>query len=290
LTSLLGESVFYEEFIDQPFNTLLKMKQIFSFTGLLIMAILGMALAIPADVLFSAAEPGVVMATMAVLTSPQRANYNRFNNHLFDAGLVAAGSTPLITQKDLRLEVALSAQKSSYRLDTREGNSNVDGPLEIKLNQNDIFMVTAIGVALRKVNGDVHKPLQTFPDPKYFAGAGEAQALEAIYNGTMSVTTDSLKRVDEMALHHCRFVPGVQNDTTDNILPGYGPTLEERGYFTINPNIILDGSKSNIIDVILGAGSLAAIAGPGPDVNHLVVLLHGFLFSGQVAGPEGCLV
>lgn len=261
------------------------MKNLIKFGGLAVLALMAVWAAF--GFTFDSDQVMALAAGPLVSTDPMRAAYGRFVQYLENMGKVTSGGAPIITQTDLRLEAKIESSKNNYTLDLKEGTSSTDRPLENKLNNNDIFMVTAIGIGIYKTNDTVYEPLFTFPDLNYFSAAGEAAALESIYNGKLSLTTDSLKRIKNLLLHHMRFVPPTQYDGTDKIMPGYGAMIEERGYLRTNPNIIIDGSKTNTLEVAIGSGDHSAIEGAAGKDNILTVLLHGFVFSGQT-GPDTC--
>jgi len=206
----------------------------------------------------------------------------------------------IINQKTLRVEQELSASKNTYTFDLKETNAS-DRPLEKKLKTNDLFFMTHLALCLTKQDTSTTPKqygnfvLHTNPDPNVFVGDDSSNplehvALETIYNGSLSLKTSPLERLSSFDTSMFRFVPErphtVDYSNPDQH-PQYGPSMEERGYFALTPNIIIDGDDNNTLQLELGAGDTTLIAGAvnaaGNSVNtrNVVVLLaHGF----QVVG------
>jgi hypothetical protein len=235
----------------------------------------------------------------AVIFSPdmERADYRRIQQLMKQQN---RGTDFIINQSTLRVEKVLDPNKNSYNFDLYETGSESDRAQERKLNRNDLFMVTHVALNIVKqdtTNGKYgNYPLFTFPDPNYFIGinAGgdtEAEALEMIYNGELNIKTSTVERLPKFLTNNLRFAPEAQTnlpgDTNELLaatVPQYGPTHAERGYFRLNPNLILDGQENNEIRVDLGTGNKAVIAGGIDEANEaldttnvLVLLLHGFM-------------
>jgi hypothetical protein len=205
----------------------------------------------------------------------------------------------IIAQNILRLEAVLSASKNQYELQVRS-TTGADRDLEVKLNQNDLFFTTDIALCIRKqdTSTDPQKqgnyPLYTFPDPNYFVGnqtAGgttEAECLETIYNGLLTVKTKPVERLSELSTHIFRYAPNKQTFLQAGSQVGdepaeYGPSFEGMGYRRMHPNLILNGFDNNSLTLTLGAGNTSEIAG-GKDAagdavntsNVLTILLLGY--------------
>lgn len=204
----------------------------------------------------------------------------------------------IISEQTLRLEAELKAGRNAYALQMYE-NPGSDRPQEIKLNRNDAFIVIAAALAITKQDKTNDPPLYgnyplfTFPDPGFFlgspaAGLDEHECLETVYNGQLTIKTNNTDRLTGLSTSHFRYVP--ERTMGDGVYPQYGPTLEKRGFFEMEPHIILNGQQNNLVEVEIGAGDTAVIAG-GIDgsaqavdtTNVMVVQLHGFLLSEAAA-------
>lgn len=237
-------------------------------------------------------------------TSEQRAAYSRVREFL---RMNAGTDDFIINPNTLVLEEELKAGKSTYRFDLYQ-QSGADRKLAKKLNRNDVFFVTGIGLCIRKQDAVTgiyaNYPLFTYPDSNYFVGdnAGanlkEYLALECMYNGLLTLKTSPVDRVSDVPTHNFRYVPergyliAAGNQVNDEF-PQYGPDDRGRGLFSIHPNVILDGQENNEIILELGSGDTANIAGgidgsnnPVDTTNVAVVLLQGFLIdnAAQKAG------
>ncbi|MCB0707429.1 MAG: hypothetical protein KDC34_19065 [Saprospiraceae bacterium] len=223
---------------------------------------------------------------------PGRADFMRVQQALESMGL---GSNFIVNQADLRLEEVLTADKNQYEFSLYE-NSASDRKLERKLNRNDLFFLTHIAVCLTKQDAGAEDygnyQLFTHPDPNFFVGVSggnkEYQSLLNVYNGQLSISTEPVERLSGFLTNNFLYIPEKPylNASSPQVeeLGMYGPTDEARGYFRLNPNLILDGNDQNKISLRLGKGNKAVIAG-GVDAsgdavdtsNVLVILAKGFV-------------
>lgn len=202
----------------------------------------------------------------------------------------------IVSEKTLILEQLLQSGVNSYRFNLYENNN--ERPLEKKLNRNDGFVISHLGLSIRKQDATVTPPQYgsfpefTHPDPNYFIGAVggifENECLENLYSGSLSVTTNNTEIIQEFPTYLLRYVPerGFVNfaaPQTRDEWPQYGPSLEERGLYPYAVNAILNGQDNNSVTVEVGAGNTSVIAGgvnaAGAAVNTrnvLIVKLHGF--------------
>lgn len=204
----------------------------------------------------------------------------------------------LIMPYTIRLHVKLEANKNSYELDLKNGGTPGLSSIERRLTDGDIFQAFATSVGIQKYDHtaatpDFSQPIFNAPDPQYFNAANEKAALELIYNGTSDLVTDGTSRIMSFDNHLFRYAaPGTFNGTVaapvDN--SQYGPTFEERGYYVYPLYPIVFGSKNNKFKLNLAPGSTAAIAQAGTSANNLVVLIHGFKFSGTTSGTGQCQI
>jgi hypothetical protein len=224
----------------------------------------------------------------------ERAAFNRIKELMQQEN---PGVEFIINQKTLRLENELTPAKSSYVFDMYE-TRGADRPGEEKLNRNHLFFLTHAAVCLTKQDKTTsprrfgNYPLFTNPDPNFFVGDDstnmlEYQALETIFGGKLTVKTSPVVRLEDFLNTNFRYVPErnyTVNSSGNDEYPQYGPTMEEKGFFRLTPQIIIDGQENNTVEVSLGEGDTALIAG-GIDAagdavdttNVLVVLLHGFI-------------
>lgn len=231
------------------------------------------------------------MSNLYFTPSPQRAAYSRFRDML----LRESGEEFIINEKTLRLEAPLSATRSSYNLDLFE-NRGSDRPLEEKLNRNDLFFLThiAMGVAQQDTTSGHYAnfPVYFHGDQNVFVGNDgggnpeslEAYCIESLYNSKITIKTSPVERLKDFLTVNFRYVPEQVANTTAKTSGQFGPSMEARGFYPLNPNIIIDGYDNNTVELELGTGGYTNIAGginasnvAVDTSNVLVFLLHGFV-------------
>jgi len=201
---------------------------------------------------------------------PERATYRRVEELMkkFNPSIDF-----IINRSALRLEQVLSASRNKYSFDLYE-NSASDRPLERKLNRNNLFIIDHIALLLSKYDPVAldygNYRLHTFPDPNYFSGlsggVNEWESLWPIYNGLATITTKPVERLIDFATSNLLYVPEKQTllitgDQLNDEPAMFGPTHQQRGFFSLQPNIILDGQENNTIELTLGSGQTTLIAG-----------------------------
>lgn len=231
------------------------------------------------------------MSNVYFTPSPQRAAYSRFRDLLTRE----TGEEFIINEKTLRLEAPLSATRSSYNLDLFE-NRGSDRQLEEKLNRNDLFFLThiAMGVAQQDTTAGHYAnfPVYFHGDQNVFVGNDgggdpdslESYCVESLYNSKVNIKTSPVERLKDFLTYNFRYVPEQVANTTAKTTGQFGPTMEQRGFYPLNPNIIIDGYDNNTIELQLGTGGYTNIAGginasnvAVDTSNVLVFLLHGFV-------------
>jgi hypothetical protein len=173
-----------------------------------------------------------------------------------------------LTQSDLVLEQQLLANNTNYNfpvLNNQQGNQG--GSIfntEVRLAQQDSFITSAFGFFLCKPTSAVDATYiaQTYPNPQVFTTAGVSAAAETLYNSTASVkvSNDVVYPVWHLSRH--RMVPQTQQTPlivgVQNANPYAQIDLATDGFYPVEPNLIVIGSKNTVINVILPA-ALAAV-------------------------------
>lgn len=237
------------------------------------------------------------MNTPIITPEKARADYIRFLRGLqIDPTDPKTGGL-IITQKSLRVEQVLSANANTYRFDIYE-NKGADRPAEVKLNRNDLFLATHMGLFVTK-HDETTSPkkyanfdLYGFSDANFFVGNnGEAEALRTIWNGLITINTKPVDRLQDFHTSMLRHVPS--RTTTKVASPqlgdqppmwGYDDPWYSRGFFPLVPGLIFDGKADNTVQLNLGPGSYSGIEGTvdsaGSAVNTrnvLVLMFHGYI-------------
>lgn len=184
------------------------------------------------------------------------------------------------TQSYLRLEQTLGTSgQINFQVLINDGAANAN---ERRLALTDAFTVTSLSVLIYKqASGGAISAgtLDTFPNPLTYSNAGEAAALQAIYNGYLSVRVNSVVYIDSLDVY--RFYragtaqKGVETTTSPSV---YVANEYDRGdypFYSLTPGIRLSGATKNEISLTLPES--VAMAGAGGTTNRVVCYLRGFL-------------
>lgn len=176
----------------------------------------------------------------------------------------------------LRIEQALSNSSGNYLFDIKKNGNEI--ATERKLDRNDLFVVTRIGVYLLKQ--DTTKigaaVLQTFPNVAAFGTlTGFTVAhLEAIYNGYLTLKTGQKVNIEALSMQNFRYISTSQQDT-GSILSEWN--VSEFTY-TGAEDIYLHGTKSHEINITFPTFSGMQIqCTTASTVIKLVLHPYGFL-------------
>jgi hypothetical protein len=198
----------------------------------------------------------------------------------------------------IRLEKALDAARSNYSFELLS-NPGSDRETEIKLNRNDAFAVMAVRLGITKQNESVTpKQYANFPvlynaDPNYFSGAPAGQvkefvSLEALYNSLLTIKTQNVDRVKDLATSLLKSVPNRGYITTASSSQTNAEWPEQKigidEFFRLMPNPILSGQENNTVNLVIGSGNLESIAGTADSAgtavatrNVVVIEMYGYL-------------
>jgi hypothetical protein len=205
-----------------------------------------------------------------------------YNNAVktFNAAGVSTAKA-VLSQSYLRFEVALSTTQTQYTFDTLVNeNTNSNFVTSAKLNLQDSFLISRIGffigIAASSSITETVVPLYTYPDAAKFSTANAATSLETVYNGTMTYTVNQRQIVTGWDLYKHKVTPITQTGYTPTGTAATGiansTDFANHGYYPVEPNLILIGSKKNTITVTLD-GTLAAIQAN----SRLVMICQGIL-------------
>ena len=185
----------------------------------------------------------------------------------------------VLSQSYIRSEVAMSTSTTSYHVpvlinDTQNGSSFVT---ENRLQLQDAFVVSKIGVfvAIPASSSTTAFPYYTYPNAQAFTTAGAAAALYNLYNGSLSISINNRTIVPSWDLYKHLYVPQTQQATSTGTNTAIDQNdASEFGYYPVEPNIVLVGSKNNQISLNLPAaiGTLQAATAP-----RILVIFSGIL-------------
>lgn len=187
----------------------------------------------------------------------------------------------VLSQSYLRSEVAMSTSTTQYTVPILVNSANQGGatsfPTNNLLNLQDAFVVSELGifVAAPAAATTTAFPYYTYPNAQVFTTAGAATALYNLYNGQMSITVNNRQIMPSYDLYRHLNVPQTQQATA----AGTNTALDENdgstyGYYPIEPNIVLVGSKNNQVQLNLPAAIGTLQAGAAP---RIIVIFRGIL-------------
>lgn len=167
-----------------------------------------------------------------------------------------------LTQSELRFENTVSITRTNYvfavLVNAVNNSSNQVFNTEIRLNQQDSFIASAIRFYIGEPSSltDATWIDYTYPSPAVFAAAGESAALETFYKGQLKITVNNVVVMPTLSLSRFRFVPFAQKVTAAANQNGIGDDAIDSstdGLSMTEPNVILIGSKNNLIEINLPA-------------------------------------
>ena len=208
----------------------------------------------------------------------QRLVFQNSKNAIKRAGLNPASA--VLSQSYLRFEVPLSTSQTTYTFDTLVNeNTNPNYVTQNKLNLQDAFVVSGIGFFLAvpssSATTETAYPLYTYPNQVAFASATDVDAY-TIYNGQMQLTVNQRTIITgwDLTRHY------VANQTQQLVARASATpfsnidqnNLASDGFYPAEPNIVLVGSKKNILQVQLNTGLATVQAN-----SRLVCVFRGIL-------------
>lgn len=187
-----------------------------------------------------------------------------------------------LTQTVIRLEQTLNTTQSLYTFPVTTVSNAPAGtlfPSERRLNQQDSFIVSSLGVYLAEPASanTVAYIDYTYPSPSVFSNTGEAAGLETIYKASMKITVNNTVICPSYHFGWHRLVPQSQKvaaGTNQNGIAYDQIDAGSDGRIPIEPNWILIGSKNNLIEVSLPA-ALPAVGTAG--FTRLILEFRGIL-------------
>lgn len=212
-----------------------------------------------------------------------RVNYNVIAQKYRNVG---KGNVRL-TQSSLFLTKPISPTVTTYTFDVLETQTATLQNDEIRLNLNDEFIITQIGMYLVGSIAGVGRML--FTTPPYELDTNRANDLTAFYNGAFKIAINNIVYMEkwDTAKHEKTGITQFQNYTA--LTPYVSPALPEKtlakdGMYGVEPMITLSGAKKN--DLVLqlpsaitsGAFSFTDYSNLTStiSINRVGLLLRGF--------------
>ena len=186
----------------------------------------------------------------------------------------------VLSQSYIRSEVAMSTSTTSYHVpvlinDTQNGSSF---PTENRLNLQDAFVISSIGVFVSRPAASTTTafPYYTYPNSVAFSTSGAPAALYNLYNGYLQMSINNRTIVPSWDLYKHLCVPQTQEGTAT----GTSNTAIDQndassfGYFPMEPNVVLVGSKNNQISLNLPSAISTLQASTAP---RIILIFKGIL-------------
>lgn len=195
---------------------------------------------------------------------------NLVNNAGFSVGQA------VLSQSYIRSEVAMSTSTTSYQVPILVNSATNSYPTNNLLNLQDGFVISSIGVfvSIPAASTTTAFPLYTYPNASAFTTAGAAAALYNLYNGKLSVVVNNRQIVPSWDLYRHLYVPQTQQGAAATATTIDQNDATEFGYYPVEPNIVLVGSKNNVISLDLPGAISTLQAGVAP---RIVVIMRGIL-------------
>jgi len=197
---------------------------------------------------------------------------NLVNNAGFSVGQA------VLSQSYIRSEVAMSTSTTSYQIPilVNSVGAGTNFATNNLLNLQDGFVISSIGVfvSIPAASSTTAFPLYTYPNALAFTTAGAAAALYNLYNGKLSVVVNNRQIVPSWDLYRHLYVPQTQQGAAATATVIDQNDASEFGYYPCEPNIVLVGSKNNVISLELPGAISTLQASVAP---RIVVIMRGIL-------------
>jgi len=186
------------------------------------------------------------------------------------------GADAQIQEGDVRLEKVLASNNVSQRFNLN-GEGTGRRPLEVFIGLNDLVIPYALKVALNKVdttlpgnNGNVQDltfpDAQIFNDPATATAVSEADALNSIYSGTMSLKANTIEILNTMQLRRFKVIPQTQGSATT-----VTQNTPDGGWVDILQPAIFSGRDTNILEFQPSSGSDLQLIGGATGTQNVLV-------------------
>ena len=206
----------------------------------------------------------------------QRLIFDNAKNLINNAGLSVGQA--VLSQSYIRSEVAMSTSTTSYQIPilVNSTGANTNFATNQLLQLQDAFVVSSIGVfvSIPASSTTTAFRLYTYPNTSAFSTAGAATALYNLYGGKMSVVVNNRQIVPSWDIYRHLYIPQTQQGAASTATTVDENDATEFGYYPVEPNIVLVGSKNNVISLELPGAISTLEAGTAP---RIVVIMRGIL-------------
>ena len=189
----------------------------------------------------------------------------------------------ITTQSYLRLEKKITTQSSViFDVLNNQGSQTVT---EKRLAITDAFQISALSIFFYThdtavSNSQEKARLYSWPNPFVFSGAGQSPAMQAFYNGFLSIRVNSTVFLDSLDIY--RFYragvaqTGLETTTTPSQYQADSWDGGDYGFYSMTPSIELSGATKNEISISLPSNVTVPPA-TATSATYVVCYLRGFL-------------
>lgn len=174
----------------------------------------------------------------------------------------------------VRVEKELTPDDIAQTFDLTEG-SRTKRPRERYIGKNDLVIFYAMKFGVNKCNNEEFNNSNsvdyTYPDLVAFPEVGEASALEAVFNGTMSLKSDTYEAMVAYSMTENRVVPRTQLEDGAT-QASYGGA--EDGFVPLTTSLIFSGQSA--IELGFLPAPKADVTAIGGSVETTNVLFYQF--------------
>lgn len=194
-----------------------------------------------------------------------------------------------LTQSNLVLTKPISSATTSYSFDVLDSQTATLQGNEIRLNQNDEFIITHIGLYAQGIANTGATKL--FSYAPFENDASQAGTIQALWDGFMKISVNNVVYLDKWATRRHEYVPDYQYRAFVAATAAIGSTGAQipafdglkSGVVPIEPLITLSGAKKSTIELFLPSaitGSTFTNASNGADsysvvIDRVALVLHG---------------
>lgn len=211
-------------------------------------------------------------------TQAARLVYNNSIKSVMKAFGLASPSAVLakfkLTQSSLRLELPFVAGNNQFNFNILVNQAPLNNT-EVRLELQDSFVLSSMGFFVGVPSGATDNTfvLQSYLNPTLLTVA-DANSMRAVYNSTLSITVNRNMLIPEWDMWKHWYVPQTQQlaaTTTGDPIDELDGA--ENGYYPVEPNITLIGSKNSQISLALNGPGITVFAAN----SRLILMLRGIL-------------
>ena len=176
---------------------------------------------------------------------------SRANYSIVKQKYAGIGKSPRITQSTLLLTKAISTTTTNYQFDILDSQTTTLQTNEIRLNINDEFTVTHIGIFLQGIANTGATKLMSYAP--FELDAVKAGTLNGLFDGVLKISVNNVVYVDKWDTRKHEIVPMAQHHQflTTTQFAQIAQFSTKEYLYPVEPLITLSGAKKNQIELNL---------------------------------------